>query len=435
MLQGIWQVDSLTQDVAIVFPEALLKPVLPTPAKFNISDLNGMYVNSFKHSATEINIFEASEFYGEVVNNEATGWGLWKTNFTKGNADSRDDVPGFAYGYWKHNQLDGPGIYFANSVQKEFWINTGVYKNGKIINGNSLYADYHLLGNTPSFKYGFPQLSTYSIKLSTDPLQGCALQMDIGYSSGYEAKPTVYTIKEGYYNNGQLSGFYFEDDKEKKRSYEFLNFAGYNRFQPFTESTIKSAEASNDFCFDDISRYKPLFVAEMKSKLASNIAAEEWAKSPEGLAHKRRVEIANQEYAEKRKKECDAEFAKIGVKGRTYMYKGSAVILEGYDCDKKQFIAWRPKQGNDDYSVLPMTKIKGGGTILLSDKLEPSVKQYHTCDACNGTGKILVTSTTTRTKELPWGYFSGIETKSIRTTTKEEMKTCGICGGTAIVLK
>ena len=110
------------------------------------------------------------------------------------------------------------------------------------------------------------------------------------------------------------------------------------------------------------------------------------------------------------------------------------MILEGYDCDKKEYIAWRPRQGNDIYSDPPVTHVRGL-TGFPSDKLEPSAKQYHTCDECNGTGQTLVTTTITRTKELPWGYFSGIETKSIRTTTKEELKTCSKCKGSAIILK
>ena len=117
-----------------------------------------------------------------------------------------------AYGYWKHNQLDGPGIYFTTAIQREFWMNTGVYQRGKIVKGNSLYADYSLRGNTPSFKHGFPELSLTKIKLSTNPLQGCALQMEVGYSSGYIAKPSLYNIIEGHYSNGKLSGFYFENE-------------------------------------------------------------------------------------------------------------------------------------------------------------------------------------------------------------------------------
>jgi len=425
ILQGIWQLDSLMQDVAVVFPESLLQPVLPKPAKFNISELNGM----------DVYASAPSDFYGEVVNNEASGWGLWKTKYTKGNGDANDDVDGFAYGYWKHNQLNGPGIYFTTAIHQEFWVNTGVYKQGKIVHGHSLVAEYSIYSSKAHYKHGFPELYVSHFKLSTDPLQGCGVYMEVDYRSGYEFKPRLSKIIEGYYSNGKLSGFYFEDDKEKKRSYEFLKFPGYHQNWKFTEDLVKSAESSTNFCFDVISRYKPMLVAEMKNVLAKNIEGEAWANSAEGQAHKRRVEEENRRYAEGRKKDCDAEFAKIGVKGRTYMYKGSSlVVLEGYDCDKKEYIAWRPRQGNDIYSDPPITKVRGL-TTFLSDKLEPSVKQYHTCEECNGTGQILVTTTTTRTKELPWGYFSGIETKSIRTTTKEELKTCNVCKGSAIVLK
>lgn len=427
VLQGIWQVDSLTQDVAVQFPTALLQGVLPKPAWLKASELNDWKPNG------------SANFYGEVVNNEATGWGLWiSDNYT----------PLYAYGYWQHNLLEGPGIYFTSprasqlsyeagnktTFENDFRINTGVYKNGKAVQGNSIATDYSVYANRDNAVGELPRLSLEKIFLSTYPLQGCGMQAELWYSTGYQSKPSVFTIKEGHYTDGKLTGFYFEDDKEKKRSYEFLRFAGYNAYQSFTENIIKTAEASNSFCFDAMSRYKSLFVAEMKKKLEGNIAAEAWAKSPEGLAHKQRVEQANREYEARRKKECEEEFAKIGVKGRTYTYRASLVILEGYDCAKKEYIAWRPRQGNDLYSDPAMTQIRGLTGFGL-DKLTPSVKQYHTCEECNGTGKVLVTVTTTRTKELPFGYFSGIETKSIRTTTKEESRTCGVCKGAAILLK
>ena len=447
ILQGIWQLDSLTQEVAVVFPPALLQAVLPAPTPFKISNINNLDVNSFRHSATEISTTETSDFYGEVVNNEASGWGLWKTRFTNQNADSRDDIDGWAYGYWKHNQLEGPGIYFTTpragqlsyagnptTFMNDFWIRTGVYKNGKIVQGNLLTADYSVHANKDIPVHDIQRLSFDKMTLVTDPLQGCAMKMDFDYSWGYGAKPTIFHIYEGYYNNGALTGFYFDNDKEKKRSYEFFGFSGYHRSWKYTNDVLGAAEKSNDLCFEAMSRYKPLFIAEMKKKLASDLAAEAWEKSPEGQAFKRQAAIDNERYAEQRKKECAAEFAKIGVKGRTYTYRAELVILQDYDCDKKEYIAWRPRQGSDLYSAPAGTQVRGLTGFLL-DNLTPSVKQYQTCDVCNGAGKVTVTTSTTRVKELPWGYFSGIETKSIRTTTKQELENCSKCLGMAIILK
>lgn len=427
VLQGIWQADSLTGEAPVEFPAALMQAALPKPVWLKVNEANDWKANG------------SASFYGEVVNNEASGWGLWKLdNYT----------PQFAYGYWQAGQLNGPGIYFTaprapqlhyetgnkTTFENDFTINTGVYKNGKIIHGSSLHTDFSVYANKDKLPGDIPYLSFEKIYLQSSPLQGCGMQAELWYSYGYQSRPSLFTLIEGYYDNGKLTGFYFENDKEQKRSYEFLRFAGYNPYQPFKEDIIKSVEASNHFCFDAMSRYKPLLVAEMKKKLEGNLAAEAWAKSPEGLAHKQRVEEANRLYEAQRKKDCDAELAKIGVKGRTYLQSGTLLILEGYDCDKKEYIAWRPRQGIDPYSAPAMTQVRGK-IIFSFNKFEPSPKQYQTCDACNGTGKILVTTTTTRTKELPFGYFSGIETKSIRTTTTEELKPCAVCGGMAIVLK
>lgn len=443
-IQGIWQLDALVQDVTVEFPAALLQPLSLNGTKFKISQLNGLDVNCFRRGANDVYIFDSSEYYGEVVNNEASGWGLWKTKFTNGNADARDDVFGLAYGKWKHNQLDGPGIYFTtptaynlsfsgnkSTSDNDFWIQAGLHEKGNIVQGHRLTADYSVYYNQEKSSHEIQTLHLEKMILTSSPLEGCGLWMDLLYQRN-DVKPSVYNLKEGYFSRGQLSGFYFENDTAKKRSYELLHFAGYNPYQPFTESVIKTVEASNDFCFDAISKYKPLYVAEMKKKFASNLAAEQWAKSPEGLAHKRQVELYNKQYEDQKRKECDAEFAKVGVKGRTYLYDGDAVVLEGFDCEKKEFIVWRPWQQKDGYDAPRIRRIKGNPKW---DKLEPSSKQYHTCADCDGTGKIIEVTSTTRTKELPWGYFSGIETRSIRTTTKEEVVACKTCKGLAIVLK
>lgn len=425
ILQGIWQIDSLTQDVAVEFPAALLQAVLPKPAFLKIAAPN------------DWNLSSAANYYGDVINNEASGWGFWKI----------DGFPSkMAYGYWQHNQLEGPGIIFttptANQLsfesgnkttwENDFWISTGVYKSGKIVLGNELVTDYSVYYNKEIPASDVQRLSFEKISLRTNPLQGCGMQMDFWWNR--EERPSVFTLKEGHYINGKLSGFYFENDTAKKRDYDHFKYAGFYSNWSVTADMVKAAEMGNNLCFDVMERYKPLFIVEIKKMLEGNIAAEAWAKSPEGIAHKQRVEAANREYEAKRKKECEADFAKIGVRGRTYIYKGSTVLLEDYDCNKKEFIAWRPRQGNDSYNEPEVTRIRDK-IIFESDKLLPSVKQYQTCTACNGTGKIAVTTSTTRVKDLPWGYFSGIETKSIRTTTKEELKTCAVCSGTALMLK
>lgn len=62
-------------------------------------------------------------------------------------------------------------------------------------------------------------------------------------------------------------------------------------------------------------------------------------------------------------------------------------------------------------------------------------QQFHRCSRCGGEGGELVTTTSSRTKELPFGYFSGIETKVTRTTTKTSWENCYTCGGTGWMLQ
>lgn len=122
-------------------------------------------------------------------------------------------------------------------------------------------------------------------------------------------------------------------------------------------------------------------------------------------------------------------------KGLTKQYDGAYVILESYDCAKDEFRFYVPRQPEDwdEKSTKPGWRTADGEQFRYA--VSSTSKQYHTCTECDGQGKVLRTTTTTRTKELPWGYFSGIETTSTRTTTKEEVKMCLRCGGRGIVLE
>lgn len=78
------------------------------------------------------------------------------------------------------------------------------------------------------------------------------------------------------------------------------------------------------------------------------------------------------------------------------------------------------------------------GKLMISDwasDVRLSNKQYHTCPTCKGTGSEEITVTKTRVKELPQGYFDGIQTKSIRTTTTTEKQGCRNCRSCGMILK
>jgi len=78
------------------------------------------------------------------------------------------------------------------------------------------------------------------------------------------------------------------------------------------------------------------------------------------------------------------------------------------------------------------------GKLMISDwasDVRLSNKQYYTCPTCKGTGSEEITVTKTRVKELPQGYFDGIQTKSIRTTTTTEKQGCRTCRSCGMILK
>ncbi|MFT3677782.1 MAG: hypothetical protein QM781_17955 [Chitinophagaceae bacterium] len=62
-------------------------------------------------------------------------------------------------------------------------------------------------------------------------------------------------------------------------------------------------------------------------------------------------------------------------------------------------------------------------------------EQYYSCTRCGGAGGDYVTETESKTKELPFGFFEGIQTTSTRTTTKRYMRYCSKCKGTGLALE
>ncbi|HRA11714.1 MAG TPA: hypothetical protein PKX31_08585 [Chitinophagaceae bacterium] len=104
------------------------------------------------------------------------------------------------------------------------------------------------------------------------------------------------------------------------------------------------------------------------------------------------------------------------------------VRLTAIDCRTKTVTITKPgKRSAHDFDMrLPFE---------VYERYKKYDKQFHRCTQCGGEGGERVTTSTTRTKELPFGYFSGIETKSTRTTTNTVWKECYKCDGTGWVLQ
>lgn len=123
------------------------------------------------------------------------------------------------------------------------------------------------------------------------------------------------------------------------------------------------------------------------------------------------------------------------TKGDTRYYDADYVILKEFDCKKDVYSIWRPAQKRQlSGQEMPNASFTVAGSLFRQNSHVPN-KHYFTCRACDGDGSVEVTIYTTRTKELPWGYFSGIETKSIKTTSQTVNQTCKVCNGAAVILR
>jgi hypothetical protein len=167
--------------------------------------------------------------------------------------------------------------------------------------------------------------------------------------------------------------------------------------------------------------------------IAAQQAADQKAFNEMSAQHNRESEQRQKEQLAER---CKTSWNNVQYrKGLTKQYDGNYVILESYDCAKDEFRYFLPRQPEDWDEKTTKSGWRNAGGESFRYSAVTSSKQYHTCNECGGEGKVLRTTTTTRTKDLPWGYFSGVETTSTRTTTKQEVKLCLRCGGRGVVLE
>jgi len=104
------------------------------------------------------------------------------------------------------------------------------------------------------------------------------------------------------------------------------------------------------------------------------------------------------------------------------------VRLTAIDCRTKTVTVNKPgkKTAHDFEMKLPFE---------VYERYQKYDKQFHRCNACGGEGGERVTTSETKTKELPFGYFSGVQTKVTKTTTKTNWEACYKCSGTGWVLE
>lgn len=122
-------------------------------------------------------------------------------------------------------------------------------------------------------------------------------------------------------------------------------------------------------------------------------------------------------------------------KGITRKWVTGYIILESYNCGTDQYRFYRPKQpGADPYPSSVNIYSVVGGQEFRKTSTKP-LQQYVTCASCNGKGHYTYVDSETKVKELPWGYFSGVEIKKYTTTQSLKSASCQTCKGHGIVFK
>lgn len=186
------------------------------------------------------------------------------------------------------------------------------------------------------------------------------------------------------------------------------------------------------------------FLVDLPSAKCIRYIAPFFNPNAQTLAQEARFKAANEDYAARQKKEADDKLAatikanwtdKGYLRGRTYFFGGSYVILNSYDPVKDQYRLWRPMQqyeASGHFMEAQAVTVPGYGWRAQDFSTK---KQYYKCNGCEGDGHIEYTEYTTREKELPWGYFSGIEAKRISTTATNKTRICLDCHGQGVVLK
>jgi hypothetical protein len=126
---------------------------------------------------------------------------------------------------------------------------------------------------------------------------------------------------------------------------------------------------------------------------------------------------------------CMQILSKRDIKiGTTLVLKDFVGILQDVDCQKESMTLIIPGT---------LTSARFTRTVPMYEAWLWSVsdKQYHVCPKCEGLGGEHRTTVTSKTKELPFGYFSGIETKVTHTKTETRWAGCLRCQGRGVILE
>lgn len=386
--QGIWMMDTLAMPMEIKLPDAVFDPALE--ADKNLPDYEPRQT-SVRWSSPLHNYYQGPDTWVLGTNAEKIYCGK-----TEGKS------------------FEGPGILIEFEKQDRiytYW--TGIFSDGVLTKG--MRVTYNVM-NVDRYT------SIVSGEFANGKLvAGCNREVTLD-SFG---KP--YLILEGMFYpsanwDGEVrSGWMYVNDWAGLRQEKNLRYFYSNRnvlgegFTP--EWWISAAEEAVDapYCFPKIITQRDAILKKLLHKGDSMLAQKKAREADrERLAQKRRE-------AQAQTAACMAKINKNGIDLGVTVTDGQFVgYVSDVDCDKETLTI-----------VNPGSKLVYGGspekrTVQMYDftTWRRHKLQYRTCSRCNGTCGETQTSTTSKTKELPFGYFSGITTTVTKTTTQTYWAHC-----------
>ena len=402
--EGIWMLDSLTTEMSVSFPREI-------------------------HEFVEHSSFEAKY--------ESNGWVLQR---------SGDDI---FFGKMTAGKLNGPGMNITlkkADIEGSGWNQWLTYRAGTFIDGElqegirvrDYLGWYFSAVKSGRYKNFYRDHSTIiSGRFKNDQAAGgCGRKLYLDAlgkptmlieGSFYPSKNTYEEFADGWLYVNDWAGLRSPD----KLRYWYSNHDVLDKDFPYYWLIDAAREANeNTFCspamqpqsLSILSRITQLGDSMLVVKLRQDAAAEK---------ERKELAEANRKAAENAKA-CAKSLAehKISI-GTTLFRDGFTGYVKEVDCQNGKITLVKPGQLylRYDGSEVKQVPLASLSLWIRSDK------QYRHCTHCEGMGGEQRTYTTSKTKELPFGYFSGITTTITKTTTEKVWAVCVECSGTGLTLR
>ena len=397
VLQGLWENGSLTVKDQIIFPEELFQVSLPAD-----QDAKVIWENN------EIN----GRFTGNVNQGKAAGWGFFESKeFSSFGQYVDGKLYGPSYAVTFYRNLGLYDIYeYHYGMFVEGWLNAGaiyeVYLSAKKDKGSTVYYTRHAKEIRGNFK--------------NHRLEGCGY-----YKEWYAESPSKNVEIQGNFKRGFTEGWANvkaqTDSKSYQTGYRYLSTLG----EPANELNSATGQQRLAKVYATMKTAEPVCASGKQEDREKHIH--------EVAALLSTIELRKFEEEQKLllNEACAAKLVSAGLKEGGVMtnYNQEAILLK-YNCEKDSY---KLRVLGNTASADKIEEIPGN-TFRMSG-WKPASKAVHQCSACYGTGTLTFDREYTRTKEVPFGYFSGIETKVTRTVVERITEVCKTCKGRGVLIK